>query len=464
MGIPVRLLTKLLMKQGGAPYLPNRLTGAAFSATQIASGFSGSYDTTTNANRIYWAAPSSATLTGGTVWSGWINGTGATIKLPNGLNAGAILVSVDGAAYTTCANAVDVYTLFTGLSDTPHFVSVRIGAAYGTGNVYADKSGGNILNITGASPYVDLPSVFAISANTNSIYSANGSGVANTANFYPPLSKYNAAGAASNAGSLILRGNFQRLIVSCVGTIGSGGTMRVYVSVDGAAPTTYTSTASMGLAHSIVIPATAGTHTYYIWNSEMGIVFSAAGDGTAIAVTSVPSIHQFGDSITFGITDRGNVDTFRIGAALGYSALTLGISGITTATLDANISAWLANTPVTTNDVAVLAIGRNDVALFDSAVTTAYTSILNKLIAKGYGKILVRSILPSGDRGSLWETQNTAIQGCISGVGNPKLIYVDTSTCPVYASESGDNTHPNTAGYVTIAAYLEPKYRTALGL
>lgn len=457
------LFTKLLMKQGGAPYLPNRLTGSAFSATQIASGFSGSYDVTTNVNRIYWAAPNASALHGGTVWSAWIKGTAATIKLPNGLNAGAILVSVDGGAYSTCSNAADVYTLFTGLSDVSHFVSVRTGTAYGTANVYADKTGGNILNITGASPYVDLPSSFAISSNATSIFSQLGGGVANTANFYPPLSTYNAlTGNPSNTGALVLNGNFQKLNVSLTGV---GGDYGCWVSVNGAAPTRYASVASVGNANAMSIAVSEGTKKYYVWPSRACSVFSASGDGVASVNTGLTQLHQFGDSITYGLTDRGNVDTFAIGASIGYAPLTLGISGLTTVGLDTNISDWLTKTPVTTNDVAVLAIGRNDVGgSFSAPVIAAYTSILNKLIAKGYGKILVRGILPNGDLSTTWPLENASIQSCIATVGNPKLIFVDTSTCPAYSTEGGDNTHPNTAGYVTIADYLLPKYRTALGI
>jgi lysophospholipase L1-like esterase len=328
-----------------------------------------------------------------------------------------------------------------------------------------DKTGGNILNITGSSPYIDLPSSYAVSANTNSINTAIGAGVTNTANHTPALSMYNAV-SASNLPMLVLRGNFQRLNVSNVGATDLAGTYGIWVSVDGAAPTKYNAIASVGNANAISITATAGTHTYYVWSTWSGAVFSAAGDSTATAMTGLPQLHQFGDSITSGITnDRGNIDTFRIGASIGYPALTLGVSGYTIEQLDTALSGWLTATPVTSSDVAVLAIGRNNVGgSFSAPVTTAYNSILNKLIAEGYGKILVRGILPTGNLSSTFPLENASIQSCIATVNNPKLIFVDTSTCPAYATESGDNTHPTSAGYVTIADYLLPKYRTALGI
>ena len=152
-------------------------------------------------------------------------------------------------------------------------------------------------------------------------------------------------------------------------------------------------------------------------------------------------------------------------AAIGYDPLTLGISGLTTSGLDTNIADWLSKTPATSNDVAVLAIARNDVGgTFSAPVTTAFNSVLNKLIAKGYGKILVRGILPAGDRNTTWPLENASIQSCIATVNNAKLIFVDTSTCPVYVTESNDLTHPTLAGYITVAAYLVPKYKTALGI
>lgn len=464
---PLKLAIRSAFKLGsGAPaWTPNRLTGSSFSASQILAGFSGSYDVTTNVNRIYWAAPQANTPTGGTVWSAWISGTAATLQM--GVpNAGHLFVSVDGGAYTVCTNASLVFTLFTGLSDAVHFVSVRIDAAYGTASIYTDKTAGNILNITGASPYVDLPSVYAVSANTNSIYSAIGGGVANTANYYPPLSMYQAlTGNPSNMGALVIKGGFKKLNVSNVNASDGGGSFSVYVSVDGAAPTKYAAGVATGSAMAISIPVTEGMKTYYVWSNVGGSVLSAAGDGVASVNTGLKQIHQFGDSITNGLVDRGNIDTFAIGAAMGYAPLTLGISGLTTSGLDTNITDWLSKTPVTSNDVAVLAIARNDVGgSFSAPVTTAYNSILNKLIAKGYGKILVRGILPNGDQSSTFPLENASIQSCITTVNNSKLIFIDTSTCPAYSTESNDLTHPNTAGYVTVAGYLLPKYRTALGL
>lgn len=467
MGFKFNTLLRAILAGGGAPaWTPNRLIGSAFTVAQIAPGLSGSYDTATNANRIYLSAPNGSNLPGGSIWSGWINGTGATLAVPNGAPTGAVSVSVDGGAYATATNVSTTYTLFTGLSDTPHFCSVRIGSAYGTNNAYLDKLGGNVLNITGASPYIDLPSVWAIAANTNSIFSATGAGIANLANFTPAYTKSTAGagvnGQPSDASSVILRGNFQNLVVS----LNAVSSYTVYVSVDGAAPSTYASIGAADNAYAMKIPATAGVHTYYIWTSLKGSIFSAAGDSTtAAAMTGITQMHQFGDSITYGITQRGNVEVFSVASAIGYAAVTLGISGLTIAGMDTDISTWLAATTVTSSDVAILAIGRNNTGgSFDGAETAGYTSILNKLIAKGYGKILVRGILPAGDRSTTWTTENASIQSCIATVNDPKLIFVDTSACPVYSTESNDLTHPNTAGYVTIGAYLLPKYRTALGL
>lgn len=457
--LPFNYLIGLLRAGGVSPWTPNRLTGAAFSATQIAPALSGTYDVISNADRIYWVADQ-------TILSAWIKGTGATLKAPNSSPAGAIEVSVDGGAYVTCANAATVYTLFTGLSDTEHFVSVRGNSAYGTGNIYIDKTDGNIFNISGSSTYVDLPSAFAVSANTTSNYSAVGAGIANYTNHYPALTMAEALpSTVSNTGAVAVRGNFTRLFVSQTGSPDLSGSYAIWVSADGASPTRYAAIAATGNGNAMSIPVSAGTKTYYVWSSWRGNFLSVAGDAVASPILSRPQMHQFGDSITFGVADRGNVDLFRIAPSIGYVPLTLGVPGWTVSDLDTNISTWLALLPVTSNDVAVLTIGRNDtMGTWDAPRIAAYTSILNKLIAKGYGKILVRGILPNGNLSTTWAAENASIQGCITSVGDAKLIFVDTSTCPTYSSESGDNTHPTTAGYIVIADYLKPKYMTALGL
>lgn len=442
-----------------APWTPNRLTGSAFSVNQISAGLSGSYDTATDVNKIYWSAPTSGTNAGGTVWSAWINGTAATLQLPNGLNAGAIWVSVDSGAYATAANAADVYTLFTGLSNTPHYVSVRCDPAYGNNNVYMNKAGGNVLTITGTGTYIDLPSTFAFAANTNSIFTANGAGVANVANFTPALSR-NGAVSASNVSIVVLRGNFQKLVISLNG--GGGGQWQSYVSVDGAAPTTYLSIASTGGAYAMSIAATPGIHTYYIWPSVGGHVFAAAGDATATAMLSVKQLHQYGDSITQGQGLIGDVDLLRICPTIGYAALTMGLAGLTSQTLDTALTSWLTVTPVTTNDSAIIAIGRNDNATgFTAPVIAAYNSIIAKLLAKGYNKIICRGVLPAGDLSTTFPALNTAISTIVTTLGNPKVTFMDTSTCPAYTTIANDLTHPDTAGYITVANYLQPKYAAA---
>lgn len=151
LGISQRLT--LGRKQSAAWAAAVLLTGSAFSAAQIAPGLVGSYDTVRNADRIY-LATQTATDSGGCLWCGWIKGTGATLVAPSSASAGGLVVSIDGGAYANAADSSFTYTLFTGLDDVEHYVVIKTGAS---SDIYLNKAGGNILNITGASPYVVLP-------------------------------------------------------------------------------------------------------------------------------------------------------------------------------------------------------------------------------------------------------------------------------------------------------------------
>lgn len=443
----------------GTPWSPAvLLTGSAFTAAQIASGMSGLQNTTSNVNRIYMSASRS-------FWSGWITGTGATLAMNNDFTnyPGAMLVSVDGGAYTAVGNASTVYTLFTGLSDTEHFVSVCPAGAYST-VAYFDKAAGNILNITGASPKVRMCNGWVFPGVSDSLSLAAGATVASTTNFTPAKMKSGAT-TASNIGAAIVKGPFKSLAIS---SAGNSSITAVWVSKNGAAPTKYAiaNPGSQGVVTE-VSGLGGSTATYNVWVDHQGsnqTMFSVAGDTAHLDIGTKKQLHQFGDSITFGVGGLGEVDTLRVSASMGFAGLTMGVSGQTTTQLDTAMAGYLTNLTVTSSDVAVLAIGRNDVGSFNSTVQTAYTSIINKLITKGYGKIICRAILPSGDHSSTFSTENAIIQSLVSAVGNANVVYMATSGCPVYSTVSNDLTHPDAAGYGVVAAYVDPLYRTILGL
>lgn len=445
-----------------------KLLGAGHTATEIEPGIIGSKNITSNANRIYMAAASAGNNTGGTLWCGWINGTAATLVANASVAAGAIVVSVDGGAFANASVAGITYTLFTGLSDTEHYVVIRIGAAFGNDNVYWNRLAGDILTITGSDPYIIMPDDWVWPGVTDALSVAAGMTKANETNYLPARSKrniYSTPSDVSNVGAARIRGNFTKLVVA---SNGKSGFSDVYVSVDGGAPTKYTLPLTPGVggyAHQIT--GLSGTHTYTVWTNLDGIIFSAAGDGPHVDVGSKAQIHQFGDSITNGgsavPTVLGEIDVLRVAAAMGYAGMTAGIGGQTVEALDTALVTYLAALTVTADDVAIVAAGRNNAgASWTGATDTAYASVISKLVAKGYGKIICRGILPDANRASTYPTENGYIEDAVTAAANADVVFCDVSTCPAFGS--GDNVHPNAAGYATIAAYVEPLYRTILGL
>lgn len=450
-----------------APWTPNRLTGTTFSTTQILSGLSGSYNPDGDATRVFLSAPNTTNATGGSLWCAVVKATGAVLRLPNTFAnyTNAISVSVDGGAYSAISGAAGYFTLFSGLSDVEHFVVVQIGASFGTSSAHFVKAATDALVLSGSSTYVDLPSGFSFSTNSDARFYSMAMGVANTASFFPALSKRTSLG--SNISTNVIKGNFQYLYVSLSGEGTSDKS--VYVSVDGAAPTkhSFPVSATSGVFR---VAASAGVHTYYVWADASGSVQAVSGDSTQIAtISNARGIHQFGDSLTEGnvtFFTRGEVDILRVAASLDYAGLTAGISGNTIANLDTNITTYLSRLTVTSADVAVIHIGRNNLVdnsdSLDAGEIASYQSIISKVLAKGYGKVLCRGVLPSGDGTVTWTAGNASIQSIVTGLADSRVRFVDVSGCPTFATNSSDNTHPSPAGWTTIAPYIKTQIQAAL--
>lgn len=450
------------------------LTGAAFTAAQLEPGVPGGKNPISNANRIYLAASNGSSLPGGSFWVGIIKATEAKLIVDNNSATypNAVLVSIDNGAFVAAANTGHEYTLFTGLADTEHQVCIRTGTAWGIDNLYLNKAGGNIMNLLGTDTYVRMPNSgdWVYPGVTNSLAVCAGMTEANTANYTPSRTKTGAGyTGSSDNGTAKIRGQFKGIWVGHNGN--NEKFTKVWISVDGAAPTATTITDPGTGGQCVYVGGLDDTavHTYYCWTDKPKStgMMCVAGDGPHVDCGSKAMIFQPGDSITYGggpVPVPGAVDLHRIAAALGFVSLTAGIPGHTVEQIDTEVAAYLPDLTVTSSDVAILAAGRNNTgALWTGATTTAYQSLISQLVAKGFGKVICKGLLPAGDRSTLWPTENATIAGIVAGVGNPNVVFLDVSGCPAYSTQ-GDNVHPDTAGYATVGDYEFSLVQAILGL
>lgn len=433
-------------------------TTANFTSAQVSPGFTGSVSTTKNAARIY--ARGALTL-----WSGYISGTEAKLTAPSdfGDNAGSMEVAIDGGAFSAAANSASVYTLFTGLAHAKRFVEVRWVAAMANAPYIA--SSGNVLEVTGQPPTLQtLAGKVQNGADTaTGIFS--GALVPNATDYTPLLEAPSGTTYGSNVGSVKLKGAFTKLVVTVAGP------RKIGVSKNGAAPSFYSAADEAdGPPRAIVVPCDGSTSTYYVWDSgnarNTGGHFAVAGDSTLLDVGVRRRFHQFGDSITAGSGPGAtgvDTETMRVAAAFDSVGTTIGKSGETITGLKTILDNSLPLLTVGVTDVAILAIGGNSAAGgIDATEEADYGICIDKLLAKGYAKVLCRGILPTPDGSDTRAIYNDVLESVVTGKADPKVVWIDTSAWTGYDTQ--DNTHPTVEGYATLAGYAQPAYSAALGL
>jgi lysophospholipase L1-like esterase len=444
---------------GGAtpePPLPEPTT-VNFTSAQYAAGLTGSVSTTKNAARIYMRGAI-------TLWSGFISGTEAKLTSPSdfGDQPGSMQVAIDGGAFTLAPNTGSVYTLFTGLPHATRFVEVRYDAQMGEAPYIAAT--GNVLEVTGQPPaLVTLPNKVQNGADSaTGFYS--GAQVANAATFTPPLQAQTGQNYGSNVGCIKIRGAFTQLAVTV------NGARKIAVSKNGGAPSFYEMTDDDDSVRAIRISCDGSTSTYYVWDNgnyrNGNGHLAVAGNSTLLDVGTRRRLDQLpGDSITFGsgpgATSR-DTETMRVAAAMGFVGSTNGISGLTISGGSNLLDVVLPARTVTSSDVAVLAIGGNSAAEgIDGPEQAAYAACIDKLLAKGYGKVLCRGILPNVAAQPLVDAANVTLKSVMDGKADARLVWIDTTS---WAFSTIDGTHPDAAGYATLAGYAVPAYTAALGL
>ena len=450
----VKSIWRSVIAANNAPAPLPEATTVNFTSAQFATGLAGSVSTTRDAGKVYWYASR-------TLWCGVITGTEAKLTATNDWGGGGLpnmlQVAVDGGSFTAVPNVGTLFTLFTGLPQAPHYVEIRCSEAMG--DVVHITSSGNILQVTGQPPALNSVASWVQAGVTRApgVYEANAAG-------YPqPVMPVRGGTNGSSASSLKIRGSFSKLFV-----YSQASPNRVGVSKNGGLPTWHEVLSEPeSPARSVVIPCDGSLATYTVWNGGVAAIanghFAVAGNTTPVASGPIQLLDQYGDSITDGVPNIGShVETMQVAAALGKLGGTNGVSGHTIAACKSLLDRILPLKTITSDDVAILAIGRNNVGAIDATARADYNLCIDKLLAKGYGKVLCRAIIPSATGAELWTTENAALQGLVTARANPKVIWVPTVTWFPYSSP--DNTHPDAVGYLTLATFAEPAYRAALGL
>jgi lysophospholipase L1-like esterase len=438
------------------PIIPSTIN---ITSAQFTAGFTGSISTTKNAARIYGRGQR-------TLWCGVITGTGAvfTSFADFGGNDDSVEASIDGGAWFKPTRSGDQYTLFAGLLHQARFVQIRYGIEWSSANYIL--ASGNVLAVTGQPPSMQTVSGW-VQAGANSTFGFyNSATIDNTATYSPKLQAVKGTANGSNIGSIVIRGAFTEIVAMT-----TGNPRRVGVSKNGGPASFYTfADEAIPNVAAIRIPCSGDLATYNVWDSgtnrTSGGHFAVSGNAAYQELPAVKRMDQYGDSITYGSgpgASQADVELMRVAASLGFAGSTVGVSGHTIAQCKTLLDTVLPLKTVTSADVAILAIGRNNTSGgIDATEQADYDLCIDKLLVKGYGKILCRGILPAPNGSEPWTAQNAALQAVVTAKANPDVIWIPTSTWLGYGSQDG--THPTAAGYVALAGFAAPAYTTALGL
>lgn len=473
-----------------------------FAYSAIASGFTGSHDDVSTAGQSY--IPSTPDQGFGSIWCGIITGSDAWIKATShfpGAMMPSLDVSVDGGAFTTVTTGPEAgyYSLLSGLSDTPHFVAFKRPPSLND-YIYIDIQAAT-LKVTGAAPSVSPAGEWLEAGNLASkTITANGlvpttfrnppegfgpgyQGTGRTPLMRPALdgtfngTTYAKTGATGRQPFLTVKTTSTELYVVSQAryvNILIGSTLTQYDSGTAAA-------AGGGAVRSRRITGLpAGDKTMHVFPScltttPQGQWFSVgvpAGQSFG-TVTGLKRAHIWADSIGQGVQSgsfgdeqmSGLTDIPRAFTALGYTTGLFGVSGSKYADYQAatagDLAGQLAVLTVAVGDVAYVALGQN-------SPTTApeVTYFVNQLIAKGYGKVIVRGVLPTITNSHT--AQNTIIKGAVDAIVDAKLVYIDPTTWTEFAVNTAgfrdDGIHLSPTGYDALLSRMAPALSAILAV
>lgn len=518
-----------------------------FSFSEIKSGFVGIRDETTEPTKFYWYTNSSSA---GTAWIGFVTGTEAfwRFEKPSAANfepGYQVYVSVDG----DIARTVNLYEnrkfrLFKDLEDKKHLVAIW--PTSGSNQHYKnDAANTNQLTVIGRSPAVEVPKYSVACGDFNPLTVQQGT-------FSPLNYAVVPAGAIPNVASGRIASGYTGPSIYMTPTYGedpsptaairfksdasymvvTSYSRAFHMSVDGGPVRRYdvadwngdwgsrewpyrivdgeTYSDSVAIANAqfgrlqlyygnypwvCYIKLDGDMHTYNVWVGPMQNgqqVFGVAVDRPFVDVGEKRRLDQFGDSITAGLSSSsgpGECEVHEVAAYYGYLGSSHGFSGESILNTNERLKLLLTRfSHVTSNDVAILASGRNGATFgiasagvsvadggplnatssaFPEGELTAYSNCVVQLLARGYGKVLVRGVLPevfpeasmdSEPRNWHWHVRNNSIKAMVESFNDPRVIYIDVVPFEGKWRATGGMTHPSDAGYYDLTQLCKVAY------
>lgn len=391
-----------------ATAITNNIAGAPtvvnFTESQILSGFFGYFDITSNtARRVF---------TGAATWSGWVTGTELKVAIGAG-GSNPYWASVDNADETQMTMVSGSMTVFTGLSDTAHFVRIRTDSGYTGGNNYFNRTG-TVMTVTGTAPAIsDIAtkegggvawliddSAFPGQHTFTKSGTLSTSGGANVTPVWPGTTRN---GTYNTQGAIRIRAKGDAIWVCTrdrVFSVFVNGVLTKYdISSTDLNTANHPSYSNNAVWRKVVTGLDTTTYKNYIivpssdnvgGSAVMAVMVTGAG-AAFTTLTQTKEVAQYGDSITASFNAGGalahDLDTYNWGAQLGILAMTKGHAGVGSLQLLKELpDVFTANSKVA--EYAVLAIGTNDVPCSSttqasSTTTAAVTNSVTINVANG---------------------------------------------------------------------------------
>ena len=393
---------------------------------------------------------------GGTVWVGKVTGTSCFIRSDRGNGGNQLWASIDNGTFFPCVFNNDRFTIFENRPQQTYRILIQFTT---TGyNPYFRTDLTNSMTVHGISPSVTTMTNYTMPGDGNNLVGYSANYVTISISMSPPSMPayvYNVSG--SGVISMKLRCAAKTLVVIVPSPI-------VMISIDGGMYTQYNDSRPKNFQHAVYIPCDGNLHTYHIWqDSVTGMIngytnpFIIGSDALFIDCGDKRRLDQYGSSSTAGAgATAAQVDTMITAASLGLVGSTYGISGENLAAFALRVDACLAQKVVNANDICVLQLGANDVGsgTWNATQIANYNYSITAMLNKGYGKIFCRG-LPTYN-GITRIPENNSIISIVNAFANPKVIYINTDTWSGITVLS--DTHPTTAGYITLANYATAAY------